>query len=136
MFDNVGSKLQIMAFVFFIIGTIASVILGIATWIAGSFWYGLLVIVIGILSSWLSNLAIFGIGVCAENSETTIILLKEIKANQLKTATQHTDNAPQTAPKANINIDAAMSGWTCACGAKNTANANFCYVCMASRPKK
>jgi hypothetical protein len=134
MFDNVGSKLQIMAFVFFIIGTIASVILGIITWISGSFWYGLLIIVIGILSSWLSNLAIFGIGVSAENSEQSVHLLKEIRDNQIKAARSNEAYAAKGEAKNPIIIESGR--WECSkCHAKNGANENFCHNCMASRPQ-
>lgn len=70
MYSNIGGKIKVLAKIICIIGIIVSVISGLGIIIVSSISYnpglsvfgGLLVIVLGILFSWLSTFFIYGFG--------------------------------------------------------------------------
>ncbi len=70
MYSNIGGKIKVLAKIICIIGIIVSVISGLGIIIVSSISYnpglsvfgGLLVIVLGVLFSWLSTFFIYGFG--------------------------------------------------------------------------
>ncbi|MBQ4451790.1 MAG: hypothetical protein II912_05395 [Clostridia bacterium] len=79
MFNNVGSKCKTLAKVLCWIGIAFSIIWGIVMMAASALrvqgsgsgimvLYGLLVMILGSLASWLSSLSLYAIGEAAENS--------------------------------------------------------------------
>ena len=61
MYDRIGVKLMVMAKAFFWIGAVGSIIGGLSV-ITQSPLTGILTIVVGCLVSWLSTLALYGLG--------------------------------------------------------------------------
>ena len=76
MFDNVGGKLKTVAKVEMIIGIVVSVILGFTFFSGGRVFAGLLIVIVGVLSSWLGSLVIYGIGQAVENSEMILYSIR------------------------------------------------------------
>ena len=72
MFENSGSKIKVLALICFWISLVGSVIAGLA--LIDSI--GIIIILLGILSSWLSTIVLYGMGEGIENSE---IILSEIE---------------------------------------------------------
>lgn len=83
MFDNIGSKIKSFAQVVTIIGIVASVILGII-FMANAGFIGLVVMLIGILMSWISSFITYGFGQLIENSDEMIRLMKGDDIKQIK----------------------------------------------------
>ena len=82
MFDNIGPKLKGLAKVVCWLGIIGTIIYTIIIWISGArgaFWLGLLVLVIGILTSWIGSWACYGIGIAAEASEALYALESQME---------------------------------------------------------
>ena len=72
MFDNIGKKIKILAYILTWVGIIASVITGIA--MMNSFdsivkTIGLIVLIVGSLLSWASSFIIYGFGQLIENTD-------------------------------------------------------------------
>lgn len=67
MFENVGTKLKVLAYITVILGFLGSIGGGIAL-MSQSFFLGIVVILGGFLASWLTALPIYGIGEAADNS--------------------------------------------------------------------
>ena len=86
MFDNIGSKIKSLAQVVTIIGVIASVVLGII-FIANAGFVGLIVMLIGILLSWVSSFITYGFGQLIENSDEMVRLMKTDDIKQIKKIT-------------------------------------------------
>ena len=144
MFDNVGSKVKVLAVVGCILGIIGSVILGVIAIFSGQLLLGIVYIVVGILISWLSSLTTYAIGESAENTESILNTLTKINWNQSQSQSQNQSQSPNQNQNKNQSIetnsinflDFDNGNWTCSCGSKNNAMANFCPVCHKSRPKK
>lgn len=62
MFNNIGEKIKTLATVCTAIGCALSAIMAIATWTAGSFWTGLLILALGCLLSWVGAFVLYGFG--------------------------------------------------------------------------
>lgn len=86
MFENIGEKIKTLAKVVSIMGIAASVIYGIILMSAGGigFIYGLLVIAVGIIISWISSFFTYGFG-------ELLINTKEIKESVKNIASNNTD---------------------------------------------
>lgn len=64
MFDNVGEKIKGVAVVWLIIGILASIVIGFASIESG----GLLFLAVGVLSSWVTALFLYGFGELIEST--------------------------------------------------------------------
>ncbi|MCH4207262.1 MAG: hypothetical protein LKF79_02775 [Solobacterium sp.] len=62
LYNNIGSKICTLARVVAWIGIILSVIVGLVTFATAGFFSGLMVIIIGALTSWISSMALYGFG--------------------------------------------------------------------------
>lgn len=79
MFDNIGGKIKAWASVIAWVGIIASISSGIVLCITDEFLVGILVAVVGSLSSWLGSFMQYGFGQLIENSD---YLVKVAKSTQ------------------------------------------------------
>lgn len=82
MFDNIGSKIKLLAEAITAIGVVASIISGIAFMNSGStFVFGLIVAVLGSVLSWICSFIIYGFGQLIENTDQIICLMKKEEIN-------------------------------------------------------
>ena len=119
MFNNVGNKLQILAWITCILGIIGSVIGGINCIISGNsiiineyssgpeidageqlITEGIVLLIAGPIASWIGSLSTYALGQVAENSETQMNYLNNIsnKLNNLSNNQQNSSAAPVSAP--------------------------------------
>ncbi len=96
MFDNIGGKIKTLAQVICWLGIIASVITGFSMW-RYSFGSGLLMMILGGLSSWVGSFLIYGLGQLIENSDTLVALSIQAK-NELKKQAVTTEVQSGTTP--------------------------------------
>ncbi len=68
MFDNIGGKIKTLATVVTIIGIVASVIAGLYFMIEEEFGLGLVIIIVGALSSWIGSFLLYGYGELIEKT--------------------------------------------------------------------
>lgn len=104
MFNDIGGKLMKCAFVLTIIGIISSIIWGIILMLQ-SFWIGLLVIVLGVVFSWLSSWALYAFGEAVDHIDTLarqndeMIKLLKAQNNMLAKNVQNVPPAEKAAVK-------------------------------------
>lgn len=88
MYHNVGGKIKTLAKIVFWLGTIACVIIGVAMIVqATQYRYtneelligGIAIIIVGILSSWLSTLFTYAFGQLVEDNESMRYELRRIR---------------------------------------------------------
>lgn len=83
LYSNIGNKIKILAKVTAIIGTILSIIFGIDA-IADKEWkFGIYVILLGSILSWIASFVLYGFGQLIENSDKLVELTqKQEKENE------------------------------------------------------
>lgn len=72
MFSNIGSKIKAVAVAISVLGIAASVIYGGVVAYKEQTLYGVLIIILGSLGSWLSCLTLYGFGQLVENSDKIV----------------------------------------------------------------
>ncbi len=82
MYRNIGGKLKALATVQAVLGIVASGIYGIVMMMDERFVAGLLIIVIGCISSWIGSWLTYGIGTAVENSESILHHLRKSEDKQ------------------------------------------------------
>lgn len=126
MYENPGEKLMSVASTVTGIGMFLSVVAGFACFFIGSvgFVLGIVVMVVGCLGCWLSNLVI------ATFAQIAIDVHKMAEANSApQTAKQPATNETQKTPTVEPE-----SGWVCAgCGLKNSWHVYSCQGCGVSK---
>lgn len=117
MFDNISDKMKSAATALAILGIIGSIIVGIVM-IAESLLVGLLVIIVGSLSSWVSSFTLYGFGQLIEN--TDIISSKYI--------TNASDKTPPSSngAKKSANLDPSLG--TCELCDKENVKVARCKI--------
>jgi len=144
MFDNVGGKIKVLAKVLTGIGIVASIISAISIWSqAGAryagpsgpyIWTGLLVLILGCLSSWLGSLALYGLGQMIENTDN--ISYYATRTYEMARLQNNGDSKPKSAPTPAAQKSLAQAGGnppahkskTCPkCG--EIASAMYCPIC-------
>ena len=115
MFENIGSKLKILAVVEVILGVIASIIYGFSLIAIGMVLVGVIIIVVGSVASWAGSWMAYGIGEAVENSEAILRRLRQSES------VQNPAYAPKTAPKV-----AGPDEWKCECGRVNKKYVTTC----------
>lgn len=127
MFDNISDKMKSAATALAVLGIIGSIIVGIVM-IAESPLVGLLVIVIGSLSSWVSSFTLYGFGQLIENTDIISAKLESIKRITSEYAANASDKtqASSNDTKGSINIGSRV----CTCGlcAKDTVDVTACKI--------
>lgn len=141
MFDEIGSKIKILAVVVCVLGIIASVTWGIALFF-DSFLIGLLVIAVGGLCSWTGSFTLYGFGELIEETQRNRAineqLLAVLKPQQPSVLTESAQRAASvgsyTIPGAKETAAPVSTGWTCKyCNAQNRASATACFKCGESK---
>ena len=122
MFDNIGGKIQALAQIICWIGIIISAIVGLCV-IGDSVLLGLIIIVIGFLSSWIGSFVMFGYGELIEATSETRDMTYELLHRK--------ENNGASACNASTNAVPA-GGWRCNCGRVNAPYTSTC-VCGKSR---
>lgn len=78
MFDNIGDKIKTVAATIAWLGIIGSIIIGIIM-IAEGTSGGLVVMIVGSLSSWVSSFTLYGLGQLIENTDTISSEMESIR---------------------------------------------------------
>ena len=78
MFRNIGGKIQALAKITSICGMILSIIAGIMMIAADETAAGIVIIILGILVSWISAFTLYGFGKLIETNENTMHMIKDI----------------------------------------------------------
>ena len=159
MFDNMGGKIKTLAKVLVFLGILASVIGAIVLWAqagqvssrTGSYYYsaqsgesttlvitGFVVLVVGVLASWVSSFVLYGFGQLVENSD---IIAQSMTAGPTHLTsgggqgkTESTRVHPLLGNSASSNKSATR---ICPdCGAKVDSTLSFCPRCTADLSAK
>lgn len=78
MYDNIGDKIKGVSGVVCALGMIASAIAGVVLMINDVFLFGLLVLVVGCLCSWLGSLIPYGFGELIEETKRSRLLSEKL----------------------------------------------------------
>ena len=107
MFNNIGSKIKSVASVLCWIGIIGSVISAFAM---PNFFWGLVVVIAGSLTSWISSVILYGFGQLIENSDYMVYHIQNIPTKEKKADFGYpTQNTP---PKDDIVKEASVNNVT------------------------
>ncbi len=74
MFKNIGGKIKTLAVVITCIGIVLSIIVGSLLMVNELVIVGILVMLVGILASWISSFILFGYGQMIENSDKLVAI--------------------------------------------------------------
>lgn len=91
MFDNIGGKLKILAWVVFICGAVCSIISGIVLLVNAITLSGFIFLIVGPLICWVVSFPLYGFGVLIENSEKQNSYLKIISEGLKGSNSKKTD---------------------------------------------
>lgn len=122
MFDNIGQKIKSVAVTVLCVGIIASFIVGLITLFSGEDWafYGIFIIVIGVILSWVCSLMTYGYGQLIENSDKLVSQNKPV----IKTQKSYDKATKSVSVQKNNNAHK----WRCEkCG--NMISENTCPYC-------
>lgn len=136
MFDNIGSKMKMLAQVCCWVIIAACAITGLVVMFSESFFVGLLIIVLGALAGWTGSFMMYGFGDLVESAA----VLRDAELNR-----QH-QNSPSkpsavipSRPQSGFSLSSvaaglsAGAGWVCKCGKRNSNSAPICSDCGVSR---
>lgn len=117
MFDNIGGKIKGFAKIVAWLGIILSVIIGLLSMATG----GILIMIIGGVSSWVGSFVLYGFGQLVENSDKLV-------AN-LPNSDSPAETAVPVAP-----VREPVKAWVCfSCGTENPGQRAYCMQCNTSR---
>ncbi len=88
MYDNIGGKIKGFSIINAVIGTVVCFVLGFSVMNSNTVT-GLLIIILGSISSWINSVFLYGFGVLVENSDENLIIQKRI-LNTLNHSSQKT----------------------------------------------
>lgn len=127
MFDNISDKMKSAATALAILGIIGSIIVGIVM-IAESLLVGLLVIIVGSLSSWVSSFTLYGFGQLIENTDIISAKLESIKRTTSEYAANASDKTPPSSNDtvSSANLDPCIG--TCGLCAKDNVDVTACKI--------
>lgn len=137
MFNNIGGKIKTLAFLLAVLGIMMSVIVGILTIIipvtqngftggnhsipASQIWSGILIIVIGSLSSWIGSFLLYGFGQLIESAQNIEKHIIGINSTNKSSHNSIPVNAQPTEKKKSLRCTA--------CGAENALDSLTCANC-------
>jgi hypothetical protein len=138
MYENAGEKLMSVASTVTGIGMFLSVILGIACFFldGAGFLLGIIVIAVGCMGCWLSNLVIATFAQIAIDVHKLAEGTTAQKETQQKVSQQKVTQQPAAAvPQATATVETqAQAGWVCAsCGQKNSWHVYSCQSCGVTK---
>lgn len=127
MFDNISDKMKSAATALAILGIIGSIIVGIVM-IAESLLVGLLVIIVGSLSSWVSSFTLYGFGQLIENTDIISAKLESIKRTTSEYAANASDKTPPSSNDtvSSANLDPCIG--SCGLCAKDNVDVTACKI--------
>ena len=121
MFDDIGGKLQVVAWVTTIGGILASILFGIYLCFSAGGIVGICVMVVGGLASWIGSWSIYALGQIAEEVHSIA----------------NTDWAAVTRRSQQSSSDGTWRNtetWKCSCGYTNPKSRISCKNCGSARP--
>ena len=161
MFSNIGGKVKGLAWFFFIVGIIASLVWAISLWTVtesvyqGKYAYpqykdvhpylaqGFGVLIGGIIGSWIGSWALYAIGDTADNSAKLVAQNNQIIAmlqNDCKNISEKPqEGVPNMSGVSNSHFSLSSSNsahgpWKCKkCGCDNPSSAKMCQGCGEQR---
>ena len=109
MFENIASKIKTLAQVCCLIGIGFSVICGINLMTGDAVLFGLLIIFLGSLISWVSSFCLYGFGQLIENSDTIVRNMVRYEGVKQETSdnSQNNGNPNETASDQNNGVKKA-----------------------------
>lgn len=117
MFDNIGGKIKGFAKIVAWLGIILSVIIGLLSLATG----GLLIMIIGCVSSWVGSFVLYGFGQLVENSDKLVASLPN-------------NDKPAETVKSAVPVREPVNPWVCfSCGTENPGQRAYCMQCNTSR---
>ena len=130
MFDNIGGKIKSLAMFFCCIGVIVSFVFGIVLITKKFFLWGILVIIIGSLMSWIGSWVLYGFGQLIENSD--ILVSRNFKSEKRSSRIMPAKNIVGQKDSANTatsnSVKSSVHQWRCdSCG--SMISENICPVC-------
>ena len=140
MFDDIGKKIKTLAAVTCGLGITASIISAIALWIQDSSYNptaftGVLVLVLGSLSSWIGSFFTYGFGQLIENTNTihsdNLKIQELLKKPKEENASSTTEAHPtRTSQFQSVESLHSNDEWECSvCGMRNSKRTNSCINC-------
>ena len=144
MFQNAGGKIKTLAVVLFVIGIIGSLVCAVVfgrtapdRWgeTQFSFLSFILILAVGVLSSFISSLFLYAFGDIADNIQVIASSALETAAAAKATAKAAeqtaTSSAPVSSPKPAYSHKTDTAGdWVCKkCGTRNDKSTMFCKDC-------
>lgn len=146
MFDNIGSKIKILAQVCCWVIIVACAITGLVVMFSESFLLGLLIIVAGALTGWTGSFMMYGFGDLVESA--AVLRDAEIARQHKASAERNTqpafhpaasdmENSQKNNNGLHTHQESTLSGpWTCSeCGKRNGANMKNCVGCGNAKHK-
>lgn len=132
MFDNISDKMKSAATALAILGIIGSIIIG-SVMIAESLLVGLLVIIVGSLSSWVSSFTLYGFGQLIENTDAISSEMESIKRTTSEYAANASDKTPPSSngAKKSANLDPCIG--TCDLCLKDHVETFACKIVDSTR---
>lgn len=116
MFDNIAIKIKVLANVIFYFGLGVSVIYGLNLIIRESFLNGLLVLIFGPLSAYVSSILVYGFGELIDKT-CSIARLVRLPRKEANSTTKSTQATP------------GKTKFCTMCGTSVDGDANFCTTC-------
>ena len=114
MFDNIGFKIQMLAFVSTIIGVVFSIIAGIIC-MSTSILYGIIVAVVGSFVSWIGSFAFFGLGQLIENTDRLVVLMEKTTGEKTNEKSENSTTYPKiTVDPYHVNNNDGYQAYRCA----------------------
>jgi len=126
MFSDIGGKIKILAIIMTVLGIFVSVVGGIDTMDYDD-EAGLLIIIVGSLSSWIMSFFVYGFGEMISHLKRSNELSEQILRKLGGSPASMPDYTPSRGP-----ISGNRS-WKCSCGTENRAEDAFCRYCRNRR---
>ena len=129
MYNNLESKLKVFAVLSFILGTIVSIVLGIAMFSTeGGAGTGIACIIAGPLASWIASLLPYGIGELLERTDDNSWKIEQI--NRQRSSEEVSPAVPHKAPSQST----VSKTWVCPkCHKTIAMSADACWNCGTKR---
>ena len=125
MFDNIGKKCMGLAKVVCWLGIIGSCLGAIGFFIEEANFEGVVVLIAGVLTSWIGSWALYAIGETAEDARTAAYY----SAHSWDLSGSNTSSI-SSEPKTSFKMQSTDESWTCVnCNTENPANNTKCRKC-------
>lgn len=144
MFDNIGSKIKMLAKVLCWVMVAVFVIYGLVMMFSVNFFGGLFMMAVGALSGWAGSFVLYGFG---ELVESVAVLREDVEQRRLQNGSAPAAEQPAVSRPAQNSANGyslsrmaaqreqkRSNGWQCKkCGKLNSTTAMYCGDCGTSR---